>query len=31
MGMGPAVDFVPYEAAMVEFTKNIVTGWSVPQ
>jgi hypothetical protein len=31
MGMGPTVDFVPYEAAMVEFTKNIVTGWSVPQ
>jgi hypothetical protein len=31
MGMGPTVDFVPYDAAMVEFAGNVVTGWSMPQ
>ena len=30
-GMGPMVDFVPYEAATVEFVGGKVVGWSMPQ
>jgi hypothetical protein len=31
VGMGPMVDFVPYEAATVEFVGSKVVGWSMPQ